>query len=84
MSDVFFAGGTDVEFQIWDFRFEISAVISFFFAGGTDGVCWGNPWARPGTPRIKKLTYKNPLDTWTVCLVRENPKILMFEISLLL
>ena len=36
MSDVFFAGGTDVEFQIWDFRFEIRDVRGFFFAGGTD------------------------------------------------
>ena len=25
-----------MEFQIWDFRFEIRDVRSFFFAGGTD------------------------------------------------
>ena len=60
MSDVFFAGGTDVEFQIWDFRFEISAVISFFLLGEPMEVAGGT--RGPGlVHRVLKLLYKNPL-----------------------
>ena len=49
-----------MEFQIWDFRFEISAVISFFLLGEpmeVAGATRGPGLLHP----VLKILYKNPL-----------------------